>query len=351
MNNFLLLGSILLLVSGPLRGQLVGDVFPVHDPSIIKAGEDYYVFSTGDGIPIRRSGDLVHWQLIGRVFNLTPDWFSSEVPKFKKSIWAPDISYFGGQYHLYYAISSFGSNRSCIGLAVNRTLDPASPDYHWDDEGPVVRSIPGKNNWNAIDPNLVIDRAKRPWLAFGSFWGGIELVPIDPATGKLPEPPPHYVNIAKRPKERAEEAPFIVWKAGYYYLFVSFDYCSGGTGSTYKIMVGRSKDIRGPYVDRAGVKMLDGGGTLVLAGGGRVCGPGHNAVLFDGGSEFLVHHMLDAFNGCEPTLQIRPITWSDDGWPEPGECLGLVPKHAGANGNVPAGVHDGQQGTGAATRG
>ena len=148
-----------------------------------KAGDTYYVFSTGARIMIICSKDMVNWEFCGRVFESMPQWLMS-VNKEIGDLWAPDISFFNGKWHLYYAGSSFGSQNSAIGLATNVTLDPKSPDYQWVDEGEVLRSQPG-GNWNAIDPNLALDTEGQPWLLFGSFWGGIKMRKIDPATGKL----------------------------------------------------------------------------------------------------------------------------------------------------------------------
>jgi arabinan endo-1,5-alpha-L-arabinosidase len=296
---------------------------PAHDPCIIKQGDYYYLFTTGQGISIKRSRDLREWDYSGTVFRRAPDWAFQEVPKFDGNIWAPDISYFNGTYHLYYSISSFGSNRSCIGLAINTTLDPQSPDYRWIDQGKVIESFPGKDNWNAIDPNLAVDAEGHYYLAFGSFWDGIKMVAIDPQTGKPLQTPPEIIALASRPSVQYHplEAPFIIRKNGYYYLFVSFDFCCKGIQSTYKIAVGRAQQIIGPYVDQQGQAMLEGGGTIILEGYDDVHGPGHNAVLQEEDKDWLVHHMYDGKRGGMPVLQIRPINWTPDGWPQAGEPL------------------------------
>jgi len=307
-------------VAGPAIAQQ-GDIRRVHDPHIIAAEGMYYIFSTGGGIPIRRSRDLIRWERIGTVFDETPRWARDEVPGVR-GLWAPDISYFNKRYHLYYSASTWGRNRSCIGLAVNETLDPTNPEYKWVDRGKVIESVPGRDNWNAIDANLVLDERGEPWLAFGSFWSGIKLRRLDRSTGKL-HSDPHIYSLAARSSPGAVEAPCIVRRGAYYYLFVSFDYCGRGAESTYKIMVGRSKTVTGPYLDRDGKPMLDGGGTLVLDSRGHVRGPGHNSVLANGDQHWLVHHYYDADLFGVPTLQIRPLTWDQAGWPVPGEpCRG-----------------------------
>jgi arabinan endo-1,5-alpha-L-arabinosidase len=293
----------------------------VHDPAIIKQGKEYYLFSTGSGIPIRRSADLVNWLRLGRVFpDRLPDWAADAITG-ARGLWAPDISFYNGLYHLYYSVSTFGSQRSCIGLAVNKTLDPNSPDYSWKDMGMVVESFPDKNDFNAIDADITLDEAGKPWLSFGSFWGGIKLIRLDPKTGKQSPDDKTIYSIAARPVEKAIEGPCIMPRGGWYYLFVSFDFCCRGADSDYKIMVGRSKSITGPYLDRGGRDMREGGGTLLLASDDRWKGPGHNEIFSDGGLDYLVHHAYDPLDHGIPTLLIRPLAWDSEGWPLPGPPL------------------------------
>jgi arabinan endo-1,5-alpha-L-arabinosidase len=296
-----------------------GSVTYIHDPFIIKEGEFYYLFATGQGIPIQRSTNLVNWDYAGQVFQRIPDWTTKEVSGFTGRIWAPSVSFVNGKYFLYYSISLFGQNRSCIGLAVNDTLDQKNPAYKWTDLGKVIESFPDKDNWNAIDPNLANDDKGHYYLSFGSFWDGIKMIEIDPLTGKPAKSSKGLISLAKRPGITAIEAPFIFHRNGYYYLFVSFDFCCRGVGSTYHIFVGRSEKVKGPYVDKNGRDMREGGGTLVLDGYGDYHGPGHNMVLKDGGTDFLVYHAYYAKRGGVSVLQICPIIWPDDGWPLAGE--------------------------------
>ncbi len=129
-----------------------GDVLDVHDPSLAKSGNIYYLFSTGPGIPVRSSPDLRIWHDAGRVFDTMPLWAAEDIPA-ADSIWAPDVSHLSGEYRLYYAVSTFGSNRSEIGLATNTTLDPSSPAYRWVDRGVVVASKPS-DDWNCVPAGL-----------------------------------------------------------------------------------------------------------------------------------------------------------------------------------------------------
>jgi arabinan endo-1,5-alpha-L-arabinosidase len=243
-----------------------GFVQRIHDPVIAHENGTYYVFSTGSRIPFICSKDKINWEFCGRVFEKDPAWVREVNPNLV-DLWAPDISYFNDQWHLYYAASNFGSQNSAIGLATNVTLDPNSPDYKWVDHGIVLRSQPG-DKWNAIDPNLVIDENGKTWLAWGSFWQGIWIRKIDPATGLLDERDTTDYHLADRSagpdNTSAIEAPFIIRHAGKWYLFASFDQCCQGIDSTYNVRVGRSDALTGPYVDRDGIPLTEGGGYAHL---------------------------------------------------------------------------------------
>jgi len=314
----------------PQALQLTGDYSRTHDPSIAKERGSYYVFATGRApgggqLAIRCSTDLKDWKLCGQVFDEVPAWIRADSPN-SKDLWAPDISFFNGKYHLYYAYSTFGSNMSGIALATNETLDPKSPSYHWKDEGLVLKSA-ASDDYNAIDPNVVLDKKGQPWLSFGSFWSGIKMRRIDAASGRLSAADATLYSLASRVKPadadppkpglpanwQAIEAPFIVRHGGFYYLFVSFDLCCRGTRSTYRTMVGRSEKVTGPYVDEEGHPMLQGGGTQLLTANQRWLGPGGESVLQRREGDLLVFHAYDAVTG-KPALQISTITWTS-GWP------------------------------------
>ena len=306
----------------------------VHDPVMIKQKDTYYLFCTGWGISVWSSKDMLNWKKEQAVFPSAPKWAVEAVPGFKGHIWAPDISYYNGKYYLYYSVSAFGKNTSCIGLATNVTLDPKSPAYKWTDQGKVIQSIPGKTNWNAIDPNLATDGKGNPYLAFGSFWDGIKLVKLSKDRSRIAEDISRIPTIASRKKDlsvkgnlpavgdnpvdaggNAIEAPFIFKKNGYYYLFASTDYCCKGPKSTYKMIVGRSKNIKGPYKDKEGRLMSCGGGSLLLQGDKDWYGVGHSATYTFNGADYLIFHGYDAADQGKPKLRVEKLGWDKKFWP------------------------------------
>ena len=298
----------------------------VHDPVMIRQGNTYYLFCTGVGIAVFTSPDLKNWKKEKPVFASAPQWAVNAIPTFKGHIWAPDISYHNGKYYLYYAVSAFGKNTSCIGLAINKTLDPASPDYKWEDLGKVIQSVPGRDMWNAIDPNQVDDEKGNHWLAFGSFWNGMKLVKLSDDFTTVAQPE-EWHTIAARPRDfsipdtaagdAAIEAPFIIKKDKYYYLFVSWDYCCRGEKSDYKVVMGRSEKITGPYLDKSGIAMTVNGGTMVVQGDNKEWfGAGHNSVYNFDGKYYIAYHGYDAKDKGKPKLIIDQLEWDNEGWPK-----------------------------------
>ncbi|WP_410573816.1 arabinan endo-1,5-alpha-L-arabinosidase [Amycolatopsis sp. cmx-4-61] len=288
----------------PDPGRVTGDT-GVHDPSVVKRPDgSYLVAHTGDGITLETSTDRIAFRGAGSAFPGGAPWTTSYTGGDRR-LWAPDLSYHNGQYYLYYSASTFGSNHSAIFLATS----PSGGAGTWTNRGLVVESRAG-DDFNAIDPNLVVDDQGRWWLDFGSFWSGVKLIQLNPATGLRQGS--GLTGIAGR-GGGAIEAPFIVKRGQYYYQYVSFDLCCRGAASTYRVMVGRSTSITGPYADRSGVPMTSGGGTEILAGHGSVHGPGHEAVLADNDGDLLVYHYY-ADNGTS-RLGINRLTYDAAGWP------------------------------------
>ncbi|GAA4969958.1 arabinan endo-1,5-alpha-L-arabinosidase [Kineococcus glutinatus] len=290
--------------AGP--GVVAGDV-AAHDPSMVRAADGrYYLYSTHDLVEVRTSTDRTNFTRAGSAFTKALTWTSAYGTT--TDVWAPDVSYRGGKYLMYYSVSSFGSNNSAIGLATSTTGAPGS----WTDQGRVYSSTTS-SDYNAIDPNLVVDASGKWWLTFGSFWSGIKMIQIDPSTGKQLAGNTTRYSLATRPSPGAVEAPFIHQAGGWYYLFASFDSCCQGASSTYKTVVGRSKTITGPYLDAGGKDMRSGGGTVVNATQGSVHGPGGQSVLRDADGDLLVYHYYTDSGATR--LGINRLAYDAGGWP------------------------------------
>ena len=296
----------------------------VHDPVVAKQGDTYYLFCTGNGVSILTSKDLKTWERAGSVFDKHPEWINDHLPEFRGHMWAPDIIFYDDLWHVFYSCSAFAKNTSLIGHATTPTLDPADPAYGWKDLGMIVESVPNRDLWNAIDPNIIVDESGTPWMNFGSFWEGMKLVKLTADMGAIAQPQEWY-TISRRersfelqdadPGDGAVEAPFIFEKDGMYYLFVSFDYCCRGLNSDYKIVVGRSPDVRGPYFDKDGRSLFQGGGSIVMQGNEKYAGVGHCSVYhFDGQDYLFTHAYMIADEGASKLL-VRKLEWDAAGWP------------------------------------
>ncbi len=310
----------------------------VHDPVMAYEDSTYYLFATGMGIQQMTSKDRHSWTVLREpVMTVIPQWAHDSVPGFTQHVWAPDIIRWRGRWWMAYSCSTFGRNGSAIGLLSARSLSYPI----WNDEGCIVTSRENRDNWNAIDPNFVIDDQDQPWLVWGSFWDGIQLARLDTtmhiAKGEKPRTIARRYNLnnptakaalpinpnpPKNPTSdfagpNAIEAPFIFKHDGWYYLFVSWDYCCQGSKSNYRVAVGRSKSVEGPYFDRKGIDMRYGGGNLFLEGDKtNYEAAGHCAVYhLDDQDIFICHGYSVAQQGASVLIQ-RPIRWTDDGWPE-----------------------------------
>jgi arabinan endo-1,5-alpha-L-arabinosidase len=293
----------------PVTLELSGDLL-AHDPTVIEANGQLFVFYTGSGIPSKVSDDLVNYREGPAVFAENPAWVAELVPG-ASDLWSPAVAYFAGSYHLYYAASTFASARSCIGHATSQSLGPAAS---WTDQGPLLCSNTSDevDDFNAIDPDVILDPSGVPYLAFGSFDSGLKLVSLDASGASLSG---ELMPIAARPNGGAVQAATLSERGGYYYLFSSFDLCCAGVDSTHRLMVGRSTSLAGPYRDRSGRALLEGGGTLVLESGERWRGPGSNSVLYHHGQPYNIYHAYDAEQEGQATLRIAELAWDSAAGP------------------------------------
>jgi arabinan endo-1,5-alpha-L-arabinosidase len=305
-----------LLGGGPVTTNAMHLDIGVHDPSMIWDGSRYFLFATGGTLAIRSSPDMFTWTNAGNVFSAVPAWVTTALGSTPTDLWAPDISYFNGLFHVYYAGSTFGSNDSVIGLATTKSLQ--SPAFS--DQGMVVQSTTS-DDFNAIDPNVSFDESCAPWLVYGSFWSGIKLHKLDAASGKLATDDTTTYSLAARSGTGAIEAASIVSHNGYYYLFVSFDACCKGVNSTYRTMMGRATQITGTYSDKTGASMMTGAAEQLLVSSGRYIGPGGGTAWKDGEQYLYVYHYYDGDDNGVSKLQIRPIAFDDDDWVTLGDPL------------------------------
>lgn len=322
------LAGLMILAGTPYAAEPMpelGGNINIHDPSVIATDTGWASFATGvegaadGGMPRTKSSpDGITWTETGALPGGLPEWIAKELRYTPRNIWAPTVSTHGGVTYLYYSASRFGRNNSAIGVMTNAAFDARKPAEGWVDQGLVFRSKPG--DWlNAIDP-FRIDDGDRAWLAFGSYWDGIRMIELDPVTG-LRKGADEPLRLASRNGE-AIEASTVLAHGGRYYLFVSFDTCCRGIASTYRIMMGRADAVTGPYLDRDGKPMLDGGGTELLATTGRFHGPGGQEVFTAEGKPWLVFHYYDGSDAGAPKLQLAPISFDAEGWPE----IGPLPK-------------------------
>src|SRR6187401_1495165 len=296
---------------------LEGDIL-IHDPSTVTAHAGrYYTYGTGNGLPILTSDDGWTWRRAGSLMSALPDGKpgTEVLTRGGNNTWAPDVIHIGDKFFLYYSAPGI-QPKSAIGLLIGRTLDPASPDYHWEDAGPIVWSD-GIEDSNAIDPGVLLAPDGRLWLTYGSYFGYIRLVELDPKTGKRRFPGRAPVNIAIN-----SEASIPIYRDGWYYLLVTHGSCCQGANSTYNIRMGRSRKVTGPYLDNMGVDMIEGGGKLFAASRGRHIGPGHFGLLDlgEGVQKFSLHYEADLDRGGVSVLDVRPLLWRD-GWPVAGDNL------------------------------
>ncbi len=270
----------------------------IHDPStIIQCDGKYYTFGTGGGSLISNDG-----------------WTWNRGASRPGGGVAPDVIHIGERYYLYYATST-RQPQADVHMIWNKTLDSNAPGFKWE-EGGIVASSDGVEDCNAIDPAVFLDPASgKMWLLYGSYFGYIRLVQLDPKTGKRVVPMDKPVNVAVNC-----EASAMIYHEGWYYLLATHGSCCRGADSGYNIRAGRSRKVTGPFLDNIGIDMIQGGGKLILGSSGRGIGPGHFGLLDlgDGVQKFSYHYEADLDRGGASVLDIRPLLWKG-GWPVAGE--------------------------------
>ena len=310
----------------PVRAQVQEQVQPtltgdtrIHDPSVIEVGGRFAAFGTGEqgpsrgAIRVKTSPDGLAWKDAGTIGKGVPGWGIATLGYKSINVWAPSVSRRGDTTFLYYALSTFGLNASAIGLMTNARFDPEKPGEGWEDQGLVLKSDPTEN-FNAIDPYRVDLADGRAFLVWGSFWSGIKLSRLDPVSGKLLDPNAQPIPLASR-NGGAVEAPSLLEHDGKFYLFVAFDQCCKGVASTYSTRIGRADRIEGPYLDKDGRAMMQGGGSPLLLTTGHVIGPGGAEPVKTDMGDWLAYHYYDGDHAGAPTLQLSPLRWTRDGWP------------------------------------
>jgi arabinan endo-1,5-alpha-L-arabinosidase len=295
--SFLFVGTIVFLagfvgVWASPAYALDGQV-QIHDPSTIMLCDGkYYTYGTGRASLVSDDG----WT-----------WRRGVVPA--RTGAAPDVIHIGDRYYMYI---------SGVTMIWSKSLDPNSPDYKWEDGGTIVGKESPNDFMNPIDPGAFLDPADgKLWLVYGSYFGYIRLVQLDPRTGKRIDPNDKPVNLAINC-----EASDMIYHDGWYYLLATHGSCCRGADSGYNIRMGRSRKVTGPYIDHMGVDMIEGGGKLFCGSGGRVIGPGHFGLLDlgDGVQKFSCHYEADLDRGGASVVDIRPLLWKD-GWPAAGENM------------------------------
>lgn len=292
--------------SEPTLFSLSGDL-EVYDPSAIVDGERYWIVSTGTRMPVRVSTDLKEFKLLGDAVEGLPAWAADYVPQ-AGHFWSPDVAYFGGRYHLYYALAGGGGHLACVGHATSSTLGVGT----WTDDGVPLICTEQDADWFAIDPSVLVDDDGKAWLLLGSSGTGLKLVGLGAEGGRTgAEPTP----VAARPDGGVIQASAITRHGAFYYVFAAFDLCCRGADSTRSIRFGRSSTLLGPYLDRDGKPLLEGGGSVLLESSSRWKGPGSNDILQQEEQSFSFYFAYDADNGGDVSLRLSTLTWDDEGWP------------------------------------
>ncbi|MCJ2183098.1 family 43 glycosylhydrolase [Novosphingobium sp. 1949] len=312
----------------PAPMAVSGAGIDVHDPSMIQDPQGtYWLYGTHN--TLAQSSDLTNFTAM-TTGAISPDfsWWASKNTTGtggRTDIWAPSVLYANGTYYQYYSIpvydtpSQVGTNQGAE--AVIALATSPNPDGPWTDAGEIIASCgttPGcTTTFNAIDPAPYIDSEGKWWMAFGSWEDGIHVLQLDPATGLQLASDQTVYHIARR--DAGEEGPFIfpytVGGVHYYYYFAPINVCCQGTSSLYRIIVGRSTSPTGPFLDRGGLDLLNGGGTILLSTHGTIYGPGGQSVMDSASGPILVYHYYDGTQNGLPQLGLNTLVFDAQGWP------------------------------------
>jgi arabinan endo-1,5-alpha-L-arabinosidase len=312
----------------PAPLSVMGTGIYVHDPNMIQdASNVFWLYGTHN--TLASSSDMTNFTAIS-AGDINPDfsWWASENTTGgggRTDIWAPSVMFANGIYYQYYSIPVYtnpavaGSNsgpEAVIALATSK-----NPNGPWTDAGRIISSCGTTagctTGFNAIDPAPFIDAAGKWWLSFGSYSDGIHILQLDPTTGLRLASNTTLSNIAYRAagEEGSFIFPYTVNGTLYYFYFAPIDACCAGTSSTYRIIVGRSTSPTGPYLDRGGLDLMNGGGTVLLSSHANIYGPGGQSVMMAGAQPLLVYHYYDGNANGTPTLGLNNLYFDSTGWP------------------------------------
>ncbi|MBR2059650.1 MAG: family 43 glycosylhydrolase, partial [Fibrobacter sp.] len=297
---------------------------PGHDPSMVRFEDGYALMSTNNNLQLWTSEDAYTWKDHKSTVSAIPQWAYTYAPG-TEGIWAPDVFYMNGEYRVYYCVSVFGKRSSAIGYQSTKSIMPGSSGYGWTDHGHVFHTTTS-DKYNAIDADVVRDTEGNYWMAFGSFGLGIQLIKLDATTGYQASDDKTVYNIARRTSSAsggAEEGPSLIEHGGQYFLFTAWDKCcqqgANIEQTTYKTAYGRADKVTGPYKDRAGYTMANGGGTILLERYGRYVGPGGGEAFQDLNRVRFVHHYYDLNGDKYNHIHIRDVVFTEDNWAEMGQ--------------------------------
>ena len=298
----------------------------VHDPYMLKdQGGVYWLYGTHN--TLASSSDMSTF--VTRGSDISPDfsWWktvNTTGTNGLSDIWAPSVMFQNGVYYQYYSMplysppgdSSAHSGAQAV-IALGTSTNPNGP---WTDDGKIIESYGTTTGsttaFNAIDPAPFLDGSGNWWMVFGSWEDGIHVLQLDPASGLRLASNSTIYNVAQRGLPSAgEEGAFIFPYNGWFYYFASTNVCCNGVNSTYRIIVGRSQSATGPYLDRGGIDLMNGGGTILLGSHGTIFGPGGQSVFLDGTQPTLVYHYYDGANNGTPTVGINRLVFDSSGWP------------------------------------